>query len=104
MKIQDIYIQHYKQFANLTVTGIHATAQLVVLVGPNGCGKTSLFEAFNYWYRWRGFNSAGDKMYSIKKEEGVDSIGDWYQRVTRVDINFHDATFTNKEWHKFFVC
>jgi len=101
MKIQDIHIQHYKRFTDLTVTGIPATAKLVVLVGPNGCGKTSLFEAFNHWYRWRGFSRAGDKVYSIKKEEGVDdSIGDWYQRVTRVEMNFHDATFTNQDMIK----
>lgn len=98
MKIRNIHIQHYKRFTNLTVTGIPATAKLVVLVGPNGCGKTSLFEAFNHWYRWNGFGNGGDKLYSVKKEEGVDdSPGDWYRSVTPISISFHDANPVGRE-------
>lgn len=98
MKIRNIHIQHYKRFTDLTITGLPETAKLVVLVGPNGCGKTSLFEAFNHWYRWRGFGNGGDKLYSIKKEEGVDdTIGDWYSRVTKVDLDFYDANLANRE-------
>ena len=77
MKIRNIHIQHYKRFTDLTISDLPQTAKLIVLVGPNGCGKTSLFEAFNHWYRWSGFSSKGDKLYSVKKEEGVDdSFGD----------------------------
>lgn len=98
MKIKNIHIQHYKRFTDLKITGLPETAKLVVLVGPNGCGKTSLFEAFNHWYRWRGFGNGGDKLYSIKKEEGVDdTIGDWYSRVTKVDLDFYDANLANRE-------
>jgi len=98
MKIRNIHIQHYKRFTDLTIAGLPATAKLIVLVGPNGCGKTSLFEAFNHWYKWRGFGNGGDKLYSIKKEEGVDdTIGDWYHQVTKVDIDFYDESLDKRE-------
>lgn len=98
MKIRDIHIEHYKRFTNLTITELPETAKLVVLVGPNGCGKTSLFEAFNYWYRWKGFSNVGDKTYSIKKETGVNyNTGDWYRSIIKVDISFSDAKLMNQE-------
>ena len=97
MKLRNIHIQHYKRFTDLTIADIPDTAKLVVLVGPNGCGKTSLFEAFNYWYRFRGFNTIGDKIYSLKKEDGIDyARGDWYNRITKVDLNFHDVNLTDQ--------
>lgn len=98
MKLRDIHIEHYKRFTDLTIAGLPETAKLVVLVGPNGCGKTSLFEAFNHWYRWRGYSTTGDKTYSVKKEPGVDyNIGDWYNRVTKVEMSFFDANLTNQD-------
>ena len=90
-KIKSIYIKHYKRFTDLTVTGLPVSAKLVVLVGPNGCGKTSLFEAFNYWYRYRGFGYAGDKTYCLKVEEGVDNNrDDWFDSIAKVDIDFFE--------------
>lgn len=98
MKIKSIHIQHYKRFTDLTVKGLPETARLVVLVGPNGCGKTSLFEAFNHWYKWRGFYNSGDKSYCVKKEDGVDmTVSDWFNRLTPIELEFHDATLNTSE-------
>ena len=52
MRIKSIKIKDFKRFTDLTIQNIPQTAKLVVLVGPNGCGKTSVFEAFNQWYRY----------------------------------------------------
>lgn len=98
MKIQNIHIQHYKRFTDLVVTGLPITAKLVVLVGPNGCGKTSLFEAFNHWYKWKGFSRVDDMLYSVKKEDGVNMhVSDWYNRISLIDLNFHDAVFNSRD-------
>lgn len=70
MKISKVQIKHYKRFTDLTIDSIPATAKLVVLVGANGCGKTSLFEAFNHWYMYQGFRVYAEIDYQIKKEEG----------------------------------
>lgn len=39
MKIKHIHLDRFKRFTDLTVKEIPETAKLVVLVGPNGCGK-----------------------------------------------------------------
>lgn len=67
MRIKSIKIKDFKRFTDLTIQNIPQTAKLVVLVGPNGCGKTSLFEAFNQWYRNKGWNvSTSDNFYFSK--------------------------------------
>ena len=52
MRIRSIHVRDFKRFTDLTVEGIPQSARLVVLVGPNGSGKTSLFDAFNQWASW----------------------------------------------------
>lgn len=91
MKIKEIKIKNFKRFTDLQIKELPETAKLVVLVGPNGCGKTSLFEAFNHWYKWEGFGNSGDKDYLLKKgyEEGNTQ---WY--LNKVSIDFFDEKLT----------
>jgi len=49
MKLEHIHIEDFKRFVNLSITELPPTAKLILLTGPNGSGKTSLFEAFNFW-------------------------------------------------------
>ena len=42
MKIKEIKLNKFKRFTDLTITDIPDSAKLVILVGPNGCGKTSV--------------------------------------------------------------
>jgi len=51
MKLENIHIRDFKRFSDLEIANIPQTAKLVLLTGPNGSGKTSLFEAFNYWMK-----------------------------------------------------
>ena len=55
MKIKQIKLVKFKRFSDLTISEIPKTTKLVVLVGPNGCGKSSLFEAFNFWNKYWGY-------------------------------------------------
>lgn len=92
MKVKTIKINKFKRFTDLSITNIPESARLIILAGPNGSGKTSLFEAFNHWYRFKGFNSPGNKDY-YEKINTENSGNQWYQN--KVEIEFHQPFATN---------
>lgn len=94
MKIKTIKINKFKRFTDLTITDIPESARLIILAGPNGSGKTSLFEAFNHWYRYKGFHSHGIKDY-YEKVDTVGSNHQWYQN--KVEIEFHNPIVMDSE-------
>ncbi len=46
MKIKNIRLTNFKRFDDLTIDLGNNLYRLVVLVGPNGCGKSSVFDSF----------------------------------------------------------
>jgi len=67
MKISTVRLRNFKRFTDLLIRDIPSTAKLVVVVGPNGCGKSSLFDAFLHWYRQKAaFGIHHDELYFRK--------------------------------------
>lgn len=66
MKISDINVKNYKRFTDLTIKDLPSTTKLVVLLGPNGCGKSSLFDAFKTWHLLRGYGNGSNEDYCKK--------------------------------------
>lgn len=96
MRIKEIKLHHFKRFTDLVISGIPQTAKLVVLVGPNGCGKTSIFEAFNHWYRYRGFSYCGDSNYYLKMGEATPEFkSNW--SYNSVEVTTYDCSLTNQQ-------
>ena len=48
MKIKKIHFTDYKRFRDLTIDLGDKPARIVALVGPNGCGKSSVFDGLLY--------------------------------------------------------
>jgi hypothetical protein len=99
MKIKQIELRNFKRFTHLIVENIPETAKLVVLVGPNGSGKTSFIEALNHYYRYIGYSNIGDYHY-LRKTGNFNKASDsnWYTELSQlVKIDFYDKNFDNQE-------
>ena len=67
MHIKRIVAEDFRRFTKLDVVDIPATAKLVVLAGPNGNGKSSLFDIFvRYFDRHSGLGGGWEQPYHTK--------------------------------------
>lgn len=48
MRIKKIAIQNFKRFTDLRISNIPESSKLVLIIGSNGSGKSSLFDAFDW--------------------------------------------------------
>lgn len=86
MRIRSVRAKSFKRFHDLAITDLPATSSLIVLAGPNGTGKSSLFDAFKAWHQLHGGHGAGlSPEYHLKVGEPPLDWG----RV--VEIEFHEA-------------
>jgi predicted ATPase len=93
MKIRQIQLLTFKRFTETNIVDIPAGARLVLLAGPNGCGKSSLIEAAFMWHRHHWAQSGNwDVSYHRKQLPGANA--NWNQAVT---ITFHDPQPANEE-------
>jgi energy-coupling factor transporter ATP-binding protein EcfA2 len=94
MKIREIKLTTFKRFTDTTISGIPITTRLVLLVGPNGCGKSSLIDAVHMWHRQQIKNAAAnwEETYHLKQVPGA--TGNWQRSV---NLHFHDPQPVSNE-------
>lgn len=77
MRITSLHLKNFKRFSDLKIQGIPDTTRLVLLVGSNGTGKSSVFDAFALFGEASRGISHGDQnnniQYYIKENNAEDS-------------------------------
>ncbi len=100
MKLKSVELKKFKRFTDINITDIPETAKLMVLIGPNGSGKTSLFEAFKTWSGLYGGTSSSTDPYYIGKGD-INFFNNWpekikltfYNQPLALDQNFYRKSF-----------
>src|SRR6266446_4470219 len=93
MRIREIQLRNFKRFTDTTITDIPLEARVVILVGPNGCGKSSVIDAAQMWHRHHYARSGNfDESYHRKQIPGV--ADNWDQLVA---IQFHAPAPASEE-------
>ena len=86
MRLKSATINEFRRFKQLTVRDIPQRARLIMLAGPNGCGKSCFFDALNTWYGWTtGKNKSWETDYHVR-------VGSPNRDRFRNDVNleFHE--------------
>ena len=103
MRIKHIRLKNYKRFNELSIADIPSTAKLVVLVGPNGTGKSSVFDSFLL----KANAAVNNHVLSGKTEqyyERVPHSKNTHQVANRVEIELHTTSGRAVDWkHAFQV-
>ena len=91
MRLKSARIRHFKRFVDLTIHNLPTDPKLIILLGPNGCGKSSLFDAFQRSLkvdRFYGYGEELERYYRRATSVGVAESDD-------VSLEFHDGNPTS---------
>ena len=90
MKIKNIRLKNgYKRFKDLTIDLGESPAKIIALVGPNGCGKSSVFDGMLFLNNaHEAIGQYGQKDY---KFHSMDSTPGYNHQ--NIEINFDNGNF-----------
>ena len=78
MRLKSAQIKNFKRFVDCTIHNLSPDVKLIVLLGPNGCGKSSLFDAFQ-------------RQLKVEQIYGMtDELKRYYRRRALEDVAEHD--------------
>ena len=105
MRIKSVRLTNYKRFTSLTLANIPESTRLVVLLGPNGCGKSSVFDAFLTKSRAQRTNNLLQGQFAdyYQKDSSPETALTTTSEVAgQIDIAFHSKEPAHNQWHSVF--
>ena len=93
MKLKSAKIRKFKRFVDLSIQDLPSDAKLIVLLGPNGCGKSSLFDAFNLQLKLNRFYVVRDEWNKYYWRQSLDAA----EKRGSIILEFHGGEPTSDE-------
>ena len=82
MRISSIRLQNFKRFTDLTIRNIPDNARLVLLLGVNGSGKSSVFDAFELMNQ----TTRGDGIFAVQR------VTAYYRKLPEKEISIQGVS------------
>ena len=93
MRLKSAHIKKFKRFVDLTINDLPVDAKLVVLLGPNGCGKSSLFDAFQRHLKVNQFFGMSDEFIRYYRRATPKDVTE----AEEVSLDFHGENPTSPD-------
>lgn len=85
MKIKKLELRNFKRFTDVTIDNIPDNTKLVLLIGSNGSGKSSIFDAF-------------ELLNSLGRSQGLSEGWEYYRKTKDKQIEIKLTTQDNVVW------
>ena len=95
MKLKTIRLKNFKRFDDLTINLGDSPRKIIALVGPNGCGKSSVFDAFEEKLKdYKGASQNEHASYFSKLWHSIfpDKKAESYNKNESITISKEDGT------------
>ena len=92
MRLKSARIKHFKRFVDLTIHNLPTNAKLIVLLGPNGCGKSSLFDAFQRSLKVDHFFGMSEELIRYYRRSTSKGVAE-----DEVHLEFHGSNPTSSD-------
>jgi len=89
--IRKVYLKEFKGFDDLILHLGDNPKKIIALVGPNGCGKSSVFDAFEH--RLRDFKGARKQVSSTYLEKQSPDVQNPFNKNENIKIDFMDGGY-----------
>lgn len=105
MKLKTVRLRNFKRFDDLTINLGENPKKIIALVGPNGCGKSSIFDAFEEKLKdYKGASQNEHASYFSKLWHSIflDKKSESYNKSESIIITKEDST-TNFDKKSFYI-
>ena len=100
MRVKTVRLTEFKRFDNLTIDLGPTPKKIIALVGPNGCGKSSIFDAFEQqMQRVRGSQSENPGFYSKSLFYDNSRRNDNYDQFKAINVTFNSGSLNRKSFY-----